>query len=63
MQTRKWTDRAGVDRYTTEIVLGPFGAQLQLLDRRESGPPPAQSAEQYGAGGAARPEFNDEIPF
>src|SRR5260221_327601 len=32
MKTRKWIDGAEVERFVTEIVLGPFGAQLQLLD-------------------------------
>ncbi len=62
MKTRKWTDRAGVDRYTAEIVLGAFGGNLQLLDRREAAPA-ADSEAQYGAGGDAPPDFNDDIPF
>jgi single-strand DNA-binding protein len=60
MKTRKWTDRAGVERFTTEIVLGAFGAELQLLDRREAAPA-AASEEEYGGGAPADP--NDEIPF
>ena len=35
LQTRKWTDQQGQDRYTTEVVLQGFNAQLVLLDRRE----------------------------
>jgi len=38
LQTRKWTDQAGVDRYSTEIVLGMFNSQLVLLgDPRDGG--------------------------
>ena len=37
VQTRKWTDQQGQDRYTTEIVLGRFRGQLVLLDSRDGG--------------------------
>src|SRR4029450_9580846 len=35
IQTRKWTDQSGNDRYTTEIVLQRFRGELVLLDSRE----------------------------
>jgi len=35
LQTRKWTDQQGQDRYSTEVVLQGFNAVLVLLDRRE----------------------------
>ena len=37
IQTRKWTDQSGNDRYTTEIVLQSFRGELVLLDSREGG--------------------------
>jgi single-strand DNA-binding protein len=37
-QTRKWTDREGVERYSTETVLQGFDAKLVLLDRAQSDP-------------------------
>lgn len=37
LQTRKWTDAAGVDKYTTEIVLSNFNGELNLIDRAEGG--------------------------
>jgi len=37
LQTRKWQDRDGNDRYTTEVVVGRFRGELELLDRREGG--------------------------
>jgi single-strand DNA-binding protein len=37
IQTRKWTDQSGNDRYTTEIVLQKFRGELVLLDSREGG--------------------------
>lgn len=37
LQTRKWTDQNGQERYTTEIVLQPFKGELTLLDGRSGG--------------------------
>jgi single-strand DNA-binding protein len=37
LQTRKWQDQGGNDRYTTEVVLQRFRGELQLLDSRGSG--------------------------
>lgn len=75
MQTRKWDDN-GVDRYITEVVLGPFHSQLVLLDKREGGAPAAESQEDYGttssgpasgpassSGHKPRHDMDDEIPF
>ena len=56
MQTRKWQDKDGHDRYTTEIVAD----QLQMLDSRSgasSSPPDAHSAPIPDDG------FDDSIPF
>jgi single-strand DNA-binding protein len=35
LETRKWTDRDGIERYTTEIVLRPYSGELILLDRKD----------------------------
>jgi single-strand DNA-binding protein len=37
LQTRKWQDNSGQDRYSTEVVLQRFRGELVLLDRREGG--------------------------
>jgi single-strand DNA-binding protein len=37
LQTRKWTDQSGQDRYSTEVVLQNFKSDLVLLDSREGG--------------------------
>jgi single-strand DNA-binding protein len=37
LQTRKWTDQSGQDRYTTEVVIGRFRGELQMLDSRGGG--------------------------
>src|ERR1700742_981009 len=44
LQTRKWTDQSGQERYTTEIMIGRFNGEMVLLDR-----PGGQGA---GAGGS-----------
>lgn len=72
LQTRKWQDNAGTDRYTTEIVLQNFRGEIQLLDRLPSNRPPgAESPDEYGtqrtreSGQQQRGsrELDDEIPF
>jgi len=37
LQTRKWTDASGVDKYTTEVVLQGFNSALTMLDGRSGG--------------------------
>jgi len=37
LQTRKWTDQSGQEKYSTEIVLGQFRGELTILDSREGG--------------------------
>lgn len=37
LETRKWQDQNGQDRYSTEIVLRPYGGELVLIDRRQEG--------------------------
>ena len=49
IQTRKWQDQSGNDRYTTEIVLQKFRGELVLLDSRE------------GGGGSGRGAFNEDF--
>ena len=46
LQTRKWQDQSGADRYTTEIVLQNYNGTLVLLDRAEGG-----GGGQRGGGG------------
>jgi single-strand DNA-binding protein len=75
LQTRKWTDNAGQEKYTTEVLLGRFGAEMVLLDRNpNSGSgddyaprPAARAAAPAAASGGwdTRPgnDLDDEIPF
>jgi single-strand DNA-binding protein len=46
LQTRKWTDKDGVEKYTTEIIIGRFNGQLTMLGGRDGG-----GASQGGGGG------------
>ena len=79
LQTRKWQDKDGNDKYTTEIVAD----RMQMLGSRQgmggasaAGEPPAERAGEGGGGGAARAgarppakgggkfdDFEDDIPF
>lgn len=60
MRTRKWTDRDGVERFTTEVVLAEFAGSIVLLDRKESAPA-ASTESDYG--GQAPDAPIDEIPY
>ncbi len=75
LQTRKWTDQSGQEKYTTEIVLQRFRGELTMLDARGAGgeaggyaEPAHESATQGAAGGGGRApasggDLDDEIPF
>lgn len=51
LQTRKWQDQAGQDRYTTEVVLQPYTGALTMLDTRRNGPGTVDDENAYGTGG------------
>lgn len=79
LETRKWQDQQGNDRYSTEVALRPFRSELTMLDGRGGsggGGSGGRGDEGYGyeggsSGGgsgrspspASRPDFDDEIPF
>jgi single-strand DNA-binding protein len=50
LETRKWQDQSGADRYSTEVVLRPYSGSLTLLDGRDSGGG-GGGDERGGAGG------------
>ncbi len=79
LQTRKWTDQQGVEKYSTEVVLQKFRGELTMLGGRGEGGG-ASSSSSYGGGDdygsgfssgpAAKPsgpkesfDMDDEIPF
>lgn len=52
LETRKWQDQSGQDRYTTEIVLRPFRGEMTLLDGRDGGGSGAGGGS-YGGGASS----------
>jgi single-strand DNA-binding protein len=76
LQTRKWTDQSGVEKFSTEVVIQKFRGELTLLDGKGEGGG-AREPEYAGGGGfssgprnqssAPREDFSadldDEIPF
>jgi single-strand DNA-binding protein len=79
LQTRKWTDNSGQERYTTEVVLQRFRGELTMLDgaRGASGPPMEGGYDEGGFGDEPRSsgppapargrtpvnDLDDDIPF
>ena len=55
IQTRKWTDKAGADKYTTEVVLSGFDGKMVMLGEKQS-PGGYRPAEDD-------PDLDDTIPF
>ncbi len=77
LQTRKWEDQSGQERYTTEVVLQGFNSTLTMLDGRPGGgagefsdtgsdfgqSSPMGGARQPARQGSAAEDLDDEIPF
>jgi single-strand DNA-binding protein len=79
IQTRKWTDQSGADRYSTEVVLQRFRGELVLLDSRgggggeDFGGGQESGSSGFGGGGGSRPQsrpqpafdsdLDDDVPF
>lgn len=65
LQTRKWQDKNGNDKYTTEIVLQGFGSTLIMLDGKQGSTQQQQNyqapIQQQHPSSAA--DLNDDIPF
>lgn len=77
LQTRKWQDQSGNDRYTTEVVIQGFGGTLLMLDNRQQGSGQQGSGrDEFGSGygggqsSGTRPQpaafdtdLDDDVPF
>ena len=70
LQTRKWQDQNGQDRYTTEVVVSGFNGTLQMLDRRDDSSSSAPSEDvtekskpEPSITPVSKDEFEDDIPF
>lgn len=58
LETRKWQDQSGQDRYSTEVVLRPYGSTLVMLDGKSEGGP-----GQPSGGYDQAPPLEDDLPF
>jgi len=71
LETRKWQDQSGADRYSTEVVLRNYGGTLTMLDGKSGGSQGKSGGDYsqqpdtgYGAGGqGGSRDMDDEIPF
>lgn len=70
LQTRKWQDQSGQDKYTTEVVIQGYNGTLTFLDKSGGGGNSANNDSQYASNNtqAERENFqpaelDDEIPF
>ncbi len=75
LQTRKWTDNTGAEKYTTEVVLQRFRGELTMLDSRGGGGMGGSAGDDMGSsgsgsggmggarGGGSSQDLDDEIPF
>lgn len=60
LQTEKWTDKEGHDRYTTKII----AREMQMLGpRRDAEDPKQPEPDQAPAPASTPPDFDDDIPF
>jgi len=69
LETRKWQDQSGQDRYSTEVVLRPYSGTLTLLDSAGGGQGGGsqggydQGPNYGGSSGGGSRDMDDEIPF
>lgn len=64
IETRKWQDQSGQDRYSTEVVLRPFQSSLQMLGGGRGGDDaPRQEERREEPQRSTAQELDDEIPF
>jgi single-strand DNA-binding protein len=72
LQTRKWTDNAGVEKYTTEVVLQNYGGTMQMLDSNRGSQNSSSnntsnndfsSNNSRSQNNVSAEEIDDDIPF
>ena len=68
VQTRKWTDNTGQEKYTTEVVLQRYRGEISMLDSRNDSSsgmpnPSVETASLPGEVSRASYDLEDEIPF
>ena len=63
LQTRKWTDKDGAEKYSTEVVLQHFRGELPMLDSRAGGGDGGGRGAGEAPASFQRDEMDDELPF
>lgn len=63
LQTRKWTDQQGVEKYSTEVVLQGFNGNLTMLDRQKADDDPTPSPKREPGSSKTLIDLEDQIPF
>ena len=63
LQTRKWTDKDGAEKYSTEVVLQNFRGELTMLDGKGGGEGGGRSGAGESPASFQRDDMDDEIPF
>ena len=63
LQTRKWQDQSGADRYSTEVVLQGFSGNLQLLDSNTQGGYQKHNEDKSNGYQPQEDDINDSVPF
>lgn len=59
LETRKWTDQSGAEKYTTEVVLRPYTGQLTMLDAAGGAGAGFGGGASQGGGFGSGPQAND----
>lgn len=63
LQTRKWTDQSGAERYVTEVVLGKFRGDIVILDPKKSDAGSFDDQSYGAASSSSDVPADDDIPF
>ena len=63
LETRKWQDQSGADKYTTEIALRPFRSTLTMIGGKPDGERDDREPQRGGAPAGGRSDMDQEIPF
>jgi len=58
LQTRKWTDKQGIEKYITEVILQGYNCTLQMLDSRGSSSSNSSGSSNYNQGGSFNDSYN-----
>ena len=63
LQTRKWTDQSGQEKFSTEVVLQRFRGELTILDAAGERAAPEARAESQAPSKGFKSDLDDDIPF